>query len=370
MKRAIKIATLFSISATAAFLLGSGGDLSAYAQGTVRQQGQDVDLGRPTEAAPVNPLITREAVDPTQAMRGLVRDIGKYARRFNRNFAVMTMGGLDLIEKIDAVDGTRRSPASTYIRTLDGIIVSGLNFHPPEDDKNITNTDPKVRAEMLRLAELGKSRGLRIFVTDFAVNAKTSAESFKLNQAKGFVSSTAKNAGRNYIFDSIPKFPARPVNENPKNITGLKSVQNYLFLTDSSRFDRPQDFVIALSNTNFDAVVVDVFHRGRTPFPKAAIQGMKFKKLGARRSVLAYMNIGAVESYRYYWKDGWGEGNPSFVSGPTPGNPDKYYVEYWQPGWRQIITGNTKSYLYGIVAQGFDGVILDGLDSTKFFEGG
>lgn len=182
---------------------------------------------------------------------------------------------------------------------------------------------------MVRIADLGKKRGLKIFVTDFATNAKVASEALKLNQAKGFISFTAQNAGASFLFDSIPKFPARPINENPKNITGLKKVRNYLYLTDSSGYDRQQDFVIALSNTNFDTLVVDVFHRGHTPFSKAAVQGMKFKKLGARRLVFAYMNIGAVESYRYYWKDGWREGSPSFVSGPTPGNPDKNFVEYW-----------------------------------------
>ncbi len=35
-----------------------------------------------------------------------------------------------------------------------------------------------------------------------------------------------------------------------------------------------------------------------------------------------------------------------------------------------MTTGNTNSYLYGIVAQGFDGVILDGLDTVKFLEAG
>ncbi len=351
-----------------AFLIASTSTL--FAQGTVRQQGQDVDLGRPQQTRPTTTLQTREAVEPIQAMRDLVRDISKYARRFNQNFVVMTQGGLDLLEKADAVDGTIRSPATTYMRSLDGVIVPGLNFHPPLEGKDETTTDKKIRAEMLRLAELGKQRGLKILVTDFAANAKTVEESIKLNQAKKFVPFLAHNAGANFIFDRIPTFPRRPLNENPRNIVGLKGIQNFLYLTDSSRYDRQQDFVIALSNTNFDAVVVDVFHRGRTPFVKAAVQGMKFKKLGARRLVLAYMNIGAVENYRYYWKDGWGEGNPNFISGPVPGNPDKFFVEFWRPGWRQMITGNTKSYLYGIVAQGFDGVILDGLDTVKFFEAG
>jgi cysteinyl-tRNA synthetase len=314
----------------------------------------------------------QEPATPAQEMRNLVRDISKYARKFSLNFSIITSGGLEILEKEDAVDTTKTSPATTYMRSIDGINIQGLNFHPPLAGKgsNSINTDKKTQANMIRLANIAKQRGLKVFVTDFGDNIKTIQESYNLNLPKGFVNFTAKNSGTEYIFNNIPTTPFRPVNENSKNIVGLKSIQNYLYLIDSSKFDRQQDFVIALGNTNFDAVVVDVFHNGRKPFTKAAIQGMKFKKLGARRLVFAYMNIGVADNYRYYWKNNWVEGEPPFISGPSPGNPDKFYVEYWRSGWRNIITGNTKSYIYGIVKQGFDGVIIDGLDSFKFFESG
>lgn len=223
---------------------------------------------------------------------------------------------------------------------------------------------------MLRLANQGKQHGLKIFVTDFAANIKTAQESYNLNVAKGYIPFTARSVGTEYNFNNISDILSRPINENPKNIRGLKNVQNYLYLTDSSNFDRQQDFVIAVSNTNYDLIIVDVFHKGRTPYTKAAVQGMKFKKLGARRLVFAYMNIGAAENFRYYWRDSWAEGDPPFISETMPANPDKYYVEYWKAGWRRIITGNTNSYIYGIIKQGFDGVILGGLDNYKFFDSG
>ena len=45
-------------------------------------------------------------------------------------------------------------------------------------------------------------------------------------------------------------------------------------------------------------------------------------------------------------------------------------MEYWQPGWKKLIAGDTNSYIYGIIRQGFDGVLIDGLDAYKFFESG
>jgi len=126
---------------------------------------------------------------------------------------------------------------------------------------------------------------------------------------------------------------------------------------------------LALNETNFDAVVVDVYHRGRTAFQRSHVNGMKFKKLGAKRLALAYMNIGRADTSRYYWKSGWREGRPGFLGSPVLGEPDSHYVQYWNPAWKKIITGDTKSYTYGIIAQGYDGVVIDGVDSYLFFEG-
>ena len=82
------------------------------------------------------------------------------------------------------------------------------------------------------------------------------------------------------------------------------------------------------------------------------------------------MNIGHAESFRYYWKPGWRQGNPPYIDSPTATDPDKYYVQYWYQAWQDTITGKPKSYVYGIFKQGFDGVLIDGIDAYKFFEAG
>ena len=93
------------------------------------------------------------------------------------------------------------------------------------------------------------------------------------------------------------------------------------------------------------------------------------KKLGSKRLVLAHVDIGSAASHDYFWQAGWREGSPSWISGPTKDNPDRHFVQYWHPNWQNIIFGNTNSYIYGLTAQGFDGVILTGLESYKYFLG-
>jgi uncharacterized protein (TIGR01370 family) len=65
-----------------------------------------------------------------------------------------------------------------------------------------------------------------------------------------------------------------------------------------------------------------------------------------------------------------GEGSPAWINAPMRDDPDRYNVQFWRPGWKRIINGDTDSYIYGIIAQGFDGVVLGGIDSYRFFEGG
>ena len=90
--------------------------------------------------------------------------------------------------------------------------------------------------------------------------------------------------------------------------------------------------------------------------------------LGARDRPIIDQQLRARER-RAAPQDGWAEGSPPFINAPHRGDPDRYHVEYWQPEWKKLIAGDTNSYLYGIIRQGFDGVLIDGLDAYKFFDG-
>jgi len=58
-----------------------------------------------------------------------------------------------------------------------------------------------------------------------------------------------------------------------------------------------------------------------------------------------------------------------WINAPHRDDPDNYYVQYWQPEWQKVITGDAQSLISGIVTQGFDGVVLGGVDAYLFFEG-
>ena len=335
---------------------------TAQTPGQVRSQGRVISPAETPSPiiAPIGPLF-----EPRDEMRKFIHEVSSFARRYRRNFTVVTQNGLALLTKSDSGDETQALPARTYMRSIDGVLQEALFYGLPEMDKPTTKDR---RDALLKLTEVGKKGGLKVLVMDYAKTPKAVDAAYRLSRAKGLVPFVSPAVGLE--INAVPRYPRHPAGANATSVISLKSIRNFLYIRDSSAFGRQDEFVLKPHDNNFDAVVVDIFHRTGEPLSKRAVETLKFKKLGARRLVLAYLNIGAAESHRSYWKSNWREGSPLWISAPYPGDADKYFVEYWRPEWRAIITGNTDSYVYGIVRQGFDGVVLDGVEAYRYFEGG
>jgi len=328
--------------------------------GRARIQGRDASKLKAPVHGPALSL-----TDPKQEMRNFVKKASKFVRRYKRNFSIIVRNGLDLLTKGDGADDSIMAPALAYMRSVDGILIDGMNFGFPEINKP---TEPKeLREKFLKIANLAKANGLAVLAMDYATTPKIVDDTYRLNASRGFVSYIAPARGRELIM--LPPYPKRPFQENPKSVISFADIKNFVYLADTSAFGRQDEFAMKIHQTNYDAVIVNVFH-GRQPLTKRAVETLKYKKVGGKRLVLAFMDIAAAEAYRYYWKSHWQEGSPRWISAPFKKNPDKYHVEYWHPEWQGILSGNTESYLYGIIAQGFDGVILNGAEGYRFFEGG
>ncbi|MGD9638820.1 MAG: hypothetical protein AB7U85_07150 [Alphaproteobacteria bacterium] len=163
-------------------------------------------------------------------------------------------------------------------------------------------------------------------------------------------------------FDNVPE--KAMAFENPENIKSLKDVRNFLMVEDTKKFGNRGEFILALSNTNYDMLVIDPFFKGSEALLKEDITALKFKKLGARRKVIARVNLTEAEDFRYYWKRGWRLGIPSWLRMISKENPYAIVVEYWNPEWKEII-GN---YVRAIFDLGFDGIMFEGLDAHLRFE--
>lgn len=320
----------------------------------------------PVAAPPIDPFAPGVVVDFREHMRQWVQTISESARTINPNFVVIAKDGLSLVDKIDPVDDTLSFPARAYMRALDGVLETNLL------NETVTTPEGKPAPDLEAALKLRKTYestaaefGLSVFNLEFAKDQALVNKAYAATAKKGFVPFVAEGPA----LANIPKFPGNAYRANPLSITTSAEVRNFLHIENSKAFGTAPDYVRALRNTNYDVLIVDVFH-GRAPLTKQDVTTLKYKKLGAKRLVLAEIDISAAATFRYYWQAGWGKGSPSFLQAPFREDPDRFRTVYWDPAWQTIVAGDTSSYLYGVIDLGFDGVVLKGVDAWRFYESG
>ncbi len=329
--------------------------------GEIRVQGERLDNGSGT--APRGP--TAPLMDLREEMRRFVQASAAYVRSQRADFAVVVEGGVELLVKTDETDRLKTAPARAFMQALDGIIVPGLFF---EDPSKPGEAPLPVRLERrLALIENARAQRIKLMVVDFIRTAEEAQEAIRRASELGFIPFPALQPIDQ--INALPRFPARPYRENGESIVSFPSVRNFMIITDSRPFGREDEFALKLHDTNFDALIVNVFH-GRVPLSRQAVETLKYKKLGSRRLVLARVDIASISAGEFFWKPNWREGNPNFIDAAMAGDPDRHWVQYWRSNWQRLVTGNSDSYLFGVIAQGFDGVVLAGLDAHLHFEGG
>ena len=58
----------------------------------------------------------------------------------------------------------------------------------------------------------------------------------------------------------------------------------------------------SLEATNNAVLLIDAFYNGNQSLTKEEVHRLKFKDMGARRLVLARIDIGFAEDERFYWQ--------------------------------------------------------------------
>ncbi|MDH5750193.1 MAG: hypothetical protein OEY85_12860 [Rhodospirillales bacterium] len=345
---------------------------------------------------------TREIFpDYFEEMRLFILEISKHIRASNPDFVILLQNGMQLMNKAIKPDpwlspiaiestekpktkgktkrrtkprkeqpiigGTRFIPARKFMRAIDGFLVEALQVGNPDFDLLPGEDEMKRFKERLKLAETAVDHKLTVLVMDYARTPKMVDESYKRNKSNGFVSFAAHKLATE--MDSPPPYPKHPFEENSDSILSLSKIRNFLYLRNTESFGREDEYVLKLHENNYDLIVVDVFHKSK-PLSKQAVETLKFKKLGSRRMVLAYMDIGTVANYMYYWQPEWWDRLPNWVAEEHPDDPDnKFYVEFWRKEWREIVTGSPGAFIQGILNLGFDGVVLGGMESVNYFIG-
>lgn len=295
---------------------------------------------------------------PKQEMRNFVQGISQYAKNKINGFFIIPQNGQELVTINGDENGT---PDVTYLNAIDGAGREDL-FYGYDYDNEPT---PEIEINyMMAFLDICKQYNVQVLVTDYCSTPSKMDDSYNQNNVRGFISMAAPERD----LDVIPGYPPHPFNENDLNISSLSDAKNFLYLIDPENFANRQDFVNALSLTNYDIIIMDIFFSDEEEFTAAEIESLKIKQNGGQRLVIAYMSIGEAEDYRYYWDNNWYGNPPEWLESENPDWPGNFIVRYWMPSWQQIIYGNNDAYLDKILSKGFDGAYLDIIDAFEYFE--
>jgi len=297
------------------------------------------------------------SMDYRQEMRAFIREISDYTHSLDPDFLIIPQNGQELILK------DKESPSEIdepYIHSIDGIGREDLFYGYEADDQA---TEPAISLTYLSYLNLAKQNGLAVLVIDYCTSPSKIDDSYLQNQELGFLSFAADRRE----LDSIPLYPASPFSENDAAVTSLDQAHNFLYLINPAQFSSKEEFIQAVISTNYDVLVMDLFF-GNAAFTKDEIEQLRHKANGGSRLVLCYLSIGEAEDYRYYWQPAWSRNPPDWLLEENPNWEGNYRVQYWDEGWKAIITGSPDSYAGRILQAGFDGVYLDLVDSFWIFE--
>ena len=295
-------------------------------------------------------------------MRNLVREISAYAKSTNEDFIVITQNGLELLTKNGRANGKQ---AQDYLDWIDGVGQEHVFYGLDGYDIQTSNA---YRDYILGFLELAGRKDLKVLVTDYCSSPSQIYDSYSRNQDRNYISFTAP--GGDYDLNAIPQYPKAPFNMNLQDVRRIDQAKNFLYLINSNFYDTSEKLLDDLRTTNYDILLIDPFFGGDRLFRPTEISSLKQKANGGSRLVIAYLNIGAAEEFRYYWQSDWQIGNPSWLAAryTNPLFDNEYWVKYWEPGWQRLLFGNDSSYVKRILDAGFDGVYLDNVEAFSYFE--
>jgi cysteinyl-tRNA synthetase len=279
-------------------------------------------------------------------MQQFVINIADYARNFNQNFIIIPQNGVELaFNNQDPNDGTNE----LYVSTVSGFGVEEVFYNGVYKPDNY-------RIDLLKSLPGNKP----VLISEYVKNDNDIYNAFNNVNTNGWLCFVRNS--NNYYYEYIPD---TVFNENTNDVTTLSQAKNYLYLINNNQYATKQEMLNAIAATNFDVVLIDLFFN-ETAFTKSEIESLKTKANGCKRLVISYINIGAAENWRYYWKDNWKLHHPNWLKKKYDGYEDEFWVKFWKKEWQDIIYGNDNSYIKRIIDAGFDGAYLDNVEAYYF----
>lgn len=281
-------------------------------------------------------------------MQTFVTELSSYAKGIDNNFIIIPQNGSELAFNNLAQD---EGVNTSYLEAIDGFGIEELFY----DSNGNLNPDQE-RLTMLKELKDHKP----VLVADYVTDSSKYNNAVSLNLAEEFICFPRQK--ENYNYEEIP---LEIINENDNDINTLADAQNYLYLIGNANFSTKLELVSYLNTTNYDIILLDLWFKDEM-FARGDLAQLKTKANGGKRLVISYINVGAAENYRYYWKEKWKLHRPGWLKKPYEGYEDEIWVKFWKKEWKEIIYGNDDSYMKKIIDADFDGAYLDNVEAFYF----
>lgn len=328
-------------------------------------------------AAPISPksipyVPIEDIPNHRQLMRDVVIALSDYCKKRSPDMVVLARNAPELLIKERREsdweagrdpDGTaqgRYAPTGSldgpYLNAVDGLLIDAPSYGFEAYE---TPTRAGDRQPLLNAADAMLKQGRHTLSIDYCKEAKHVSEAAaKAREAKllPYVD-TEGNKLLGHVPDSAPP------GENANHVTELAQARNYLPVLSANAYNQRERWFQALADTNHDLLLIDPFFHG-TSMTVQDIAALKYKRIGAKRLVMAPLSVGYASVDRFYWQRGWKVGAPDWIAAVDPGTPGRFAVNYWSDAWKKVL-GN---YITGLCDLGIDGILLDGLDAYLQFE--
>lgn len=302
-----------------------------------------------------NPQISN--INYRQEMRNFVQKISQYAKGIDNDFIIIPQNGQEIITQNGEPNGL---PVLDYLAAIDGTGREDL-FYGYDTDNVPTSEDDK--NYMIAFCDVCEQNDIEVLATDYCSSHDKMDNSYVLNHAKGYISFAAPERELNVI----PDYPLQAFDVNKNDIVTLHDAKNFLYLINLEKFATKQNFINAVSATDYDLLIMDYLFNDQA-FSTSEIEQLKTKQNSGKRLVISYLSIGEAEDYRYYWQNNWKTNPPAWLEDENPDWEGNFKVKYWDENWQNIIYGTDNSYLKKLLDAGFDGVYLDIIDAFEYFE--
>ena len=205
--------------------------------------------------------VSRADINYRQEMRDFVIGISQYAKEQHPGLIIIPQNGIELVTNNGEEDGT---PNTAYLSAIDGNGQEDLFYGYEDDDKA---TPPEDNDYLKEFLDISKNAGNVILVTDYCATPAHMNTSYNKNHASNYVSFAADYRELN----NIPVYPNPVYAENDAEIHALAEVKNFLYLINPENFNTKSDFISAITATNYDLLIMDLFFQDGTAFTAAEI---------------------------------------------------------------------------------------------------